>query len=348
MNPKKINVSIPSTVLDSFGLSRSAQYEPIGSGHIHQTFLLTDTKAFILQRVNKTIFTEPEIIATNNRIAAQYLSIHSPAYLFITALPDKMGNELVYDHDGFPWRLYPLIENTNTIDFVTTETEAYEAAKGFARLTRNLDGVRCELFKPTLHRFHDLAWRYQQFETELADASAEVKAQVKEEIEAAKNFQYLVKEYNDLINSGSLKERITHNDTKINNILFDKITQKAVCVIDLDTLMPGYFIYDLGDLVRTCVSPVSEEEEDVSKIEFRKSIYDAILSGYLSEMKGRMSTAEINAVPFAGKMMTYIMALRFLADFLRGNTYYHITYPNQNKVRARNQLYLLNILTQSV
>jgi hypothetical protein len=112
--------------------------------------------------------------------------------------------------------------------------------------------------------------------------------------------------------------------------------------------MPGYFIYDLGDLVRTCVCPVSEEEADVSKIEFRKNIYDAILTGYLSEMRESMSAAEITAVPFAGKMMTYIMALRFLADYLRGNTYYHITYPDQNKVRARNQLYLLNILTQLV
>jgi hypothetical protein len=112
--------------------------------------------------------------------------------------------------------------------------------------------------------------------------------------------------------------------------------------------MPGYFIYDLGDLVRTCVSPVSEEESDVSKIKFRKNIYEAILTGYLSEMKGNMRDAEIKAVPFAGKMMTYIMALRFLADFLRGNTYYHISYPDQNKIRARNQFYLLNILTQSV
>jgi Ser/Thr protein kinase RdoA (MazF antagonist) len=339
---------IPAIVLDSFGLSRSSSYEPIGSGHIHQTFLVTDAKQFILQRVNKTIFTEPEIIATNNRIAADYLAIHSADYLFLTALPDTTGNELAYDADGFPWRLYPLIENTITIDFVSTETEAFEAAKGFAKLTKNLDGIKCELFKPTLNRFHDLVWRYNQFETELANASAEVIASVKKEIEAVKKFSYLVVEYNDLIKSGALKERITHNDTKINNILFDKITQKGVCVIDLDTLMPGYFIYDLGDLVRTCVSPVSEEEKDLSKIEFRKNIYDALLTGYLSEMKGSMSIAELKAVPFAGKMMTYIMALRFLADYLRGNTYYHITYPDQNKVRARNQLYLLNILTQSV
>jgi hypothetical protein len=113
-------------------------------------------------------------------------------------------------------------------------------------------------------------------------------------------------------------------------------------------LMPGYFIYDLGDMVRTCVSPVSEEEKDISKISFRKEIYDALLKGYLDEMQDTMSAEEIKAIPFAGKMMTYIMAIRFLADFLRGNTYYHITYADQNLVRARNQLTLLSILCKNV
>lgn len=340
--------SIPALVLDAFGLSPHASYKPIGSGHIHQTYLVDDVKKFVLQRVNKNVFTKPEVIAANNRIAANYLAKNFPEYLFPTALPDKNGYELVYDAEGYPWRVYPLIENTITIDFVTSEGEAFEAASGFGRLTRNLNEIDCSLFNPTLDRFHDLGWRYQQFEEELASASDHVKEQVAEEIKLAIDFRYLVNEYNQLIQSGSLKKRVTHNDTKINNILFDRNSHKAVCVIDLDTLMPGYFIYDLGDMVRTCVSPVSEEEQDVSKITFRKEIYDALLTGYLSEMKASMTLEERKAIPFAGKMMTYIMALRFLADFLRGNTYYHITYPDQNKVRARNQLYLLKILTEAV
>ncbi len=340
--------TIPSMVLDAFGISSKAVINPIGSGHIHQTFLVADKNKFVLQRVNKNIFTKPEIIATNNRLASAYLSKHHPEYLFPAAVHVKHGNELVYAEDGFPWRLYSLIENTITIDFVSSTQEAREAAMGFGKLTRYLNGIECDLFKPTLDRFHDLGWRYEQFETELAAASENIKHEVAEEIELAQNFNYLVKEYSELIQSGSLKKRITHNDTKINNILFDRVTREAVCVIDLDTLMPGYFIYDLGDLVRTCVSPVSEEEREVTKITFRKEIYEALLLGYLSEMKSTMTAQELKAVPFAGKMMTYIMALRFLADFLRGNTYYHITYPDQNKVRARNQLYLLKILSESV
>jgi Ser/Thr protein kinase RdoA (MazF antagonist) len=121
---------------------------------------------------------------------------------------------------------------------------------------------------------------------------------------------------------------------------------EAYCVIDLDTLMPGYFIYDLGDLVRTVVSPVSEEEKDFSKIMFRKSLYDAIIGGYLSEIE--LTEKEKIAIPFAGLMMTYIMALRFLADFLNNNIYYHITYPEENLVRAGNQLRLLTILRKEI
>lgn len=340
--------TIPVEIAQAFGFSPEAKVSSIGSGHIHQTFLVTDERTMVLQRVNKNVFTRPEVIARNNRFAAEYLSTHHPEYLFPTTLRDKQDRELVYANDGFPWRVYPLIKNTITVDFVTSVEQAFEAAKGFGLLTRNLNGIDCSLFEPTLDRFHDLAWRYEQFETELTNASSFIKERVREEIEAALSFRFLVDEYIALIQSKALPVRITHNDTKINNILFDQQTGKAAAVIDLDTLMPGYFIYDLGDLVRTCVSPVSEEEKDVSKIMFRKEIYDALMDGYLSQMRPLMSEEELNAVPFAGKMMTYIMALRFLADFLRGNTYYHITYPDQNKVRARNQLHLLGILSKLV
>lgn len=339
---------VPDLILGAFGIPSGALIKPIGSGHIHQTFQVEDGRKFILQRINKNVFTKPEVIARNNRLAAKYLFKNHPTYLFPTTIPDQHGNDLVYAEDGFPWRLYPLIQNTVTVDFVTSVKQAFEAAKGFGLLARNLEGINCDLFEPTLERFHDLNWRYEQFDSALAKASDYIRDQVSEEIGLAKQFSFLVDEYKLLIKSGTLTLRITHNDTKINNILFDQELSKAICVIDLDTLMPGYFIYDLGDMVRTCVSPVSEEERDVSKISFRKEIYDALLSGYLSEMRPFLSPAELEAVPLAGKMMTYIMALRFLADFLRGNTYYHITYPDQNKVRARNQLYLLNILIGAV
>ena len=340
------SIAIPASVAQAFSISAKASFSAIGSGHIHQTFLVDNGQKFVLQRINKNVFTKPEVIARNNRLAADYLAIHHPHYLFLTALRDRQGHELVYAEDGFPWRIYPLIENTSTIDFVTSAGQAFEAAKGFGLLTRNLHGIDSSKLEPTLDRFHDLHWRYEQFEMELAHATPQVIMQAQDEIKLAQQFKPLVQQYTTLINSGSLISRITHNDTKINNILFDKLTGKAACVIDLDTLMPGYFIYDLGDMVRTCVSPVSEEEQDITRIAFRKEIHDALLEGYLSQMKDYMSDGELAAAPFAGKMMTYIMALRFLADFLRGNTYYTIHYPEQNLVRARNQLQLLKLLYQ--
>jgi Ser/Thr protein kinase RdoA (MazF antagonist) len=187
----------------------------------------------------------------------------------------------------------------------------------------------------------------QQFKEALVDAGDRTH-KAKECIEACQREKSIVREYESLMTKGTLRKRIVHNDTKVNNVLFDFNTGRTVGVIDLDTLMPGYFIYDLGDMIRTFVCPVSEEEDDMELIVFRKDIYEAVLSGYLSEMKGVMTEAERKVIPFAGRMMTYIMALRFLADYLRGNTYYHITYPEQNLVRATNQLKLLEVISANL
>jgi len=341
-------VNEPQKIIQAFGISKPVKITRLGSGHIHQTYKVEGEENFVLQRVNKNVFTKPEIIASNNRIAFHYLKQNHPDYLFPHALPDLHGNDLVFDQEGFPWRLYSLIDNSYTIDEVSTEQEAYQAAKGFGQLTLNLNGVNVSLFKPTLDQFHDLAWRYEQFEHALQDAYPETRLTAKNEIELAKSFHYLVNQYTQLIHEGSLVLRIMHNDTKVNNILFDTLSRKSICAIDLDTLMPGYFIYDLGDMVRTFVSPVNEEEKDISRVTFRKNIYDALLEGYLSQMGALLTPSEKKSIPFSGMMMTYIMALRMLADFLRGNTYYHITYPDQNLVRARNQLRLLQLLSQAV
>lgn len=341
-------MNIPASVLHAFQLSPVDKISPIGAGHIHYTFKVEGEKKFVLQRVNKNVFTQPDVIASNNRIAFQYLKKNHPDYLFPQPLPDVNGNDLFYEEEGFPWRLYPLIENTFTIDEVASEQQAFEAAKGFGSLSKNLRGIEVSLFQPTLERFHDLSWRYEQFEDALAKAKAETISVCKNEIDLCQSFRYLVTEYDQLISSNTLVLRVMHNDTKVNNILFDAVSQKATCAIDLDTLMPGYFIYDLGDMVRTFVSPVNEEEKDISKIQFRKNIYDALLRGYLSEMNDILSEEEKKSIPFAGLMMTYIMALRMLADFLRGNTYYHVTYPEQNLVRARNQLHLLRLIRDAV
>jgi Ser/Thr protein kinase RdoA (MazF antagonist) len=332
-------------ILAAFGLDAKVfLVEPIGSGYINLTYKVTGPSVYILQRINKNIFRHPEVIAKNLRTAADHLKKFHPDYLFPSPLRTIDDKEMAYDAEGFPWRLFPYIKNSVTIDSVDSPEEAFSAASEFARLTRYLEGVDVSAFGATLERFHDLQWRYDQFETALANASVERKEAATEAVKNCLRFKYLVNEYNDFVRNKMMKLRIMHNDTKINNILFDATTRKAICVIDIDTLMPGYFIYDVGDMIRTFVSPVSEEEKDLDKIIFRKEIYDALIRGYRAQMDDRLTESERNLFPFAGMMMTFIMALRMLTDFLNGDIYYRITYRDQNLIRARNQLRLLQVL----
>ena len=341
-------MKIPEQIFKSFGLSPFSTASRIGSGHINYTFKIEGEPSFILQRINKNVFKEPEVIAQNIRLAANYLRDHHPHFIFMSNLLTADGKEMAYDSEGYPWRLYPLIDHSFTVDQLETDEQAFEAARAFGSLCKNLDGCDVEQFKPVIPGFQDLTWRYQQFEDALAKASTERQTGALASIQSAKHFNFLVRRYEELIRSGALKLRIVHNDTKINNILFDGITGQTICAIDLDTLMPGYFIYDLGDMVRTFVSPVSEEEKDITKIVFRKNIYEALTKGYLSRMNEVMSVEEKSAISFSGLMMTYIMALRFLADYLNGDTYYHTTYTGQNLVRANNQFRLLQVLSENV
>jgi Ser/Thr protein kinase RdoA (MazF antagonist) len=336
-------------VLNGFGLGFTKdQIKSLGNGHINQTYLLDGPVKFVLQRINTKVFTRPEIIASNLRNASQYLIKNFPGYLFLNATKTKSGEDMMYDAAGHPWRLFPYINNTTTLESVSTPDEAFEAARGFAALTQKLDGVAVRNFYPTIDRFQDLTWRFEQLQDAIRNAGEERKLEAESAIEQALGFAYLVDEYVDLIKSGKLRLRVVHNDTKINNILFDSRSNKAVAVIDLDTLMPGYFIYDLGDMVRTFVSPVSEEETDLTKVAFRFPFYQKLLEGYLSEMDDCLTDDEKKAIPFAGLMMTYIMAIRFLADYLNGDIYYNTEYPGQNLVRASNQLRLLSLIKQNV
>jgi Ser/Thr protein kinase RdoA (MazF antagonist) len=344
----QVEVIIPR-ILQHFNITTDVnQISRIGTGHIHETFAIRGDKSFVLQRVNKNVFKQPDVIASNIKAAAEYLNKTDPGFLFLTPIMTNDGKQMVYDDEGYPWRLFPFFENTFTIDKVENEEQARSAASTFAKLTQKLSGIDTKLFQETIPRFHDLSWRNEQFETALFHAKSERLQEATLAITSAKNFQFLVSQYKQLISSGSLKLRITHNDTKINNVLFNSQSGKAVCAIDLDTLMPGYFIYDIGDMIRTFVSPVDEEEKDYSKIIVRKNIYDAVVSGYLEQMNEELSAEEKKAMPFSGMMMTYIMALRMLTDFLNGDIYYHTSYPGQNLVRAMNQFTLLQELNKSI
>jgi len=344
--------TVPENILKQFGLDAQVnQIETIGSGRIHDTFLASGPScSWIVQRINTNVFPQPEIIASNLKHASVHLSRRYSDYHFLSAILTTDGKEMAQDDDdegGSPWRLFPYIQGAITLEEVETPEQAYHAAKGFASLTRRLDTVDPNFFRPTIDKFHDLVHRWEQFEEALVHATADRKQNAKLATQQAQSYNFLVQDYVRIV--GQLKERIVHNDTKINNILLNpNKNYEAVCVIDLDTLMPGYFIYDLGDMVRTFVSPASEDEEDLKLIQFRKPIYNALLDGYLSEMKDCLTSAELEAIPFAPMMMTFIVAIRFLADYLNGDLYFKTLYPDQNLIRATNQLQLLSVLSVSL
>lgn len=339
---------IPERILQAFNLKSGQHHvEPIESGHINKTYKLIGEDSFIIQRINKNVFTKPEQIAANLRAAANHLSANHPDYLFLSSLQTESGEEMAIDHEGFPWRLFPYIPNSVTINEVKSADQAFRAAEAFGALCKKLDGVDVALFAPTILRFHDLNWRVEQFENALDGAAIERKNSASELIMKVGSFSFVQAKYNELIKSKKLIERITHNDTKINNVLFDQSSGEAICVIDLDTLMPGYFLYDLGDMVRTFVPPEGEEG-DINRIVFREDIYNALCDGYLSHMDGVLTPEEKSAIPFSGMIMTYIIGLRFLADHLNGDIYFHVNHPGQNLKRAANQFHFLDVLAQKL
>jgi Ser/Thr protein kinase RdoA (MazF antagonist) len=331
-------------ILFQFGLTiDNFNVQPFGDGLINTTWVIeskTGKEKYVLQKINDKVFKQPEDIAFNIRLIDNYLKKNFPDYLFVSPCITITGNDLVKREDEY-YRMFPFIANSHTVAVVEKPEQAYEAAKQFARFTKLLSGLDANHLKITLPDFHDLSLRYQQFEKALETGNPEKIEQSKDLIAVTKLNKDIVDEYE--ICKTKLKSRCTHHDTKISNVLFDA-EDKGLCVIDLDTVMPGYFISDVGDMMRTYLCPVSEEEKDFSKITVRKDFYDAIVSGYLSEMGAELSEIEKKYFHYAGKFMIYMQALRFLTDHLNDDVYYGAKYRGHNFIRAGNQITLLQQL----
>lgn len=333
-------------VFDAFNINGSAgSAKPFGSGLINDTWKIEDNNCtFILQRINQHVFKNPHAIVHNINITGNYLRRHYPDYLFVMPVKsiDNKDFFLHKETDGY-YRLSPFIENSHTIDVVQKPQQAYEAAKQFGKFTRLLSGFNTQQLKITLPDFHNLSLRYCQFEEALEKGVVSRIKQSKVLIELVKDNKNIVDTFERIKVNPNFKLRVTHHDTKISNVLFDD-NNKGLCVIDLDTVMPGYFISDVGDMMRTYLSPVSEEEKIFSKIEIRDDYFFAILHGYLGELEDELSDEEKKHFVYAGKFMIYMQAMRFLTDYLNNDIYYGSKYDGQNFVRAGNQLKLLEKL----
>lgn len=321
-------------------------FEPINNGLINDTWLIKNShENYILQKINKNVFKNPHAIAHNVRMISDFLLQHYPEYLFIAPVKTKDDKEINYIENKGYFRLLPYVNNSHTINTVQNTKQAFEGAKKFGEFTKLLSAFPVEKLQITLPDFHNLTLRYHQFEDALKSSSNERLQQSQELIHFIKANKNIVIIYENILHNPTFKVRVTHHDTKISNVLFNA-DDKGLCVIDLDTVMPGYFISDVGDMMRTYLSPVNEEEKDFSKIEIRKEYFSAIWKGYMSEMKDELSDEEKTHFIYSGKFMIYMQIIRFLTDHLNNDIYYGAKYTDHNLIRANNQAVLLQLLME--
>lgn len=339
-----------NSILENYGLGdKTHDIQSFGSGLINHTWKIIPKNAdakgnkYILQRVNHAVFRKPQNIADNIRLIADNLKIHHPDYLFTAPIVTLSGKDMIYCKGKGYFRLFAFVVGSHSKDVVSTPEQAFEAAKQFGRFTRLLSDVDIHKVKQTIPHFHDITLRFRQFLKALKNGQIERLQECDMLIKKILSYKDIVKTYRHLKTQPDFKLRVTHHDTKISNVLFDD-NNKGLCVIDLDTVMPGYFISDVGDMMRTYLSPVSEEETDFSKISVRPSFYKAIEKGYLSEMRDELSQTEKGYFFYAGCFMIYMQALRFLTDYLNNDIYYGAKYPKHNYNRAANQVVLLEKL----
>lgn len=337
------------TVLAAFGLTPNEfDVQPYGAGHINKTYRarsLTGGEDYILQRINTAVFKRPSAIANNVRLAGDYLACAHPEYLFLRPIPTTQGDALFVE-DEMVWRLTPFVAGTVTLDKVDSPRQAFEAARQFGRMARLTVGMDLGAFEPTIPDFHNLSLRFAQLEAAIAGTRGDRKVRAAEVVDGLLAAREIVEQFESLMGQGGLPDRLMHHDTKISNVLLRDGSFEGVCVVDLDTLMPGKVISDLGDMVRTYVCPVSEEEPDVAQVMVRDAYFAALMDGYLSEMRGALTELEREQLFYAGEFMVYMQAARFAADYLNGDVYYPVKYDGHNLNRARNQWTLLTRLRE--
>ena len=326
--------------------------EPYGSGHINDTYRVACDNGgsrvrYIFQRINRKIFKDP--VALMEKI--QRVTAHLGNKIGSNTSDDRRVLRLISardqkpyfcDEDGNYWRVYAFIERARTFDSPESPKMAYEAAKAFGRFQKLLADLPAPRLHDTIPDFHHTPKRFAAFERAIEADAMNRAMQVKPEIEFALMHKAMV---NRLLNA-KLPERVTHNDTKLNNVMLDDESNEGICVIDLDTVMPGLAPYDFGDMVRTTTSNTKEDERDLSKVAMEFPMFEALARGYLTHAAGFLTPAEKTLLAFSGKLITFEIGLRFLTDFLCGDSYFKVHRENHNLDRCRTQFKLVESIEQ--
>jgi Ser/Thr protein kinase RdoA (MazF antagonist) len=340
--------SIPSAVADSFEQIKTAVHiEKMGNGLINSTWKIECADcSYILQKVNDQVFRNPFIIENNLKKIAEHITRYYPEYQLPLPVKSKEGKELLYEEGAGYFRMFNFLEDSVCNTVVNNSKQAFEAARQFAGFARRLNTLDAGKLGYPIEDFHNLELRYHQFEKALITAQSSKLITATDLIGFLQDHSAIVTQYQDLLQSASMLLRPMHHDTKISNVLFDQ-QDRGLAVIDLDTVMPGYFISDLGDMIRTFTCTANEEETDFNKVTIRKDFFEAIVNGYLSEMKDILTVSEKKLLVYAGEFMIYMQCLRFATDYLENDKYYGAKYPEHNLNRALNQMKLLQELIKA-
>lgn len=326
--------------------------QPYGSGHINDTYRVTfknggEPFCHILQRINHNVFKQPDALMENIQrvtahLADQVVDDPDRSRRVLKLIPARDGRAWHVDAEGNHWRAYYYISRARTYDVVENAEQGFQAARAFGRFQQMLAGLPAPRLHDTIPDFHNTPKRFKALlESIEADATGR-SILAKPEIEFAVAHQSMV----NVLVDANLPERVTHNDTKFNNVMLDDATGEGICVIDLDTVMPGLAPYDFGDMVRTTTSPAQEDERDLSLVTMQFSMFEALVRGYLSSAGEFLSPDEKRLLAFSGKLITFEIGIRFLTDYLAGDTYFKVHREGHNLDRCRTQFKLVESIEQ--
>jgi hypothetical protein len=332
--------------------------EPCKIGHINETYTATYNQGgalvrYIHQKINQTVFKDPPALMDNVMRVTTHIR-HKLAQgngkevtrRTLTLVPARDGRSYFRDAAGEYWRTFVFIENVQTFEAVQSSSQAFEAGKAFGQFQFHLADLPGARLVETIPDFHNTRKRFAALQGAIEKDHCNRAKGAAKEIKFALKHEPMVDVLLQAQARGDIPERITHNDTKFNNVMLDVETGQEMCVVDLDTVMPGLVLYDFGDMVRTTTSPTLEDELDLAKVEMRTSMFEALARGYCSTAGGFLTPAEKSFLAFSGKLITFTIGIRFLTDFLAGDVYFRVHRPRHNLDRCRTQFKLVESIAR--
>ena len=344
MNIPKIDTK---EAINAYFTTLPSYCEPYGNGHINDTFLVVAEQRYILQRMNTKVFPHPEelmenIIGVTEHIRNKVQALGGDARrASLVVVPTQSGEPFFCDSTNHYWRMYEFTERTITCEVVENIEDFYHCAEAFGNFQQQLADYPAEKLHESIVNFHNTPWRYENLMKAVKKDACGRLAEVAVEVAFARDREQFCKTLELAHEAGTLPLRVTHNDTKLNNILFDEQTGEPVCVIDLDTVMPGYSVNDFGDSIRFGANTAVEDETDLTKVTLDLDLFAAYAKGFLKGCNGSLTDTEIELLPIGAMMMTLECGMRFLTDYLEGDVYFKTHRPGHNLDRARNQFALV-------